>query len=443
MKNSNAIICLLILPSFLISCNKESSLDEQRPVIHSINFNQSQVTPGSKISVTSEVTDPQGDQLTYTWTSAYGTISDPNKSSTEWVISPACQSNSNATISLTVSDGKVTSSLDKEVPVIMGITVSGKAFYLGTSIPVSGVSIKLGPFSTLSSSDGSFVFFHIAPGSDIIEASKTGFNDYVKTEDISSVNRVFSIPMSGIETKKIYGSAKTIDSIPLSGIRVIMLNDDKTESSLTGLTDIDGHYQISSIPQGTRYLKFLDESNPNNCQTITNDLEVGDADKKFDVRMKIERQIDILQNGWEFKTSDLSAPFNGTSYVLTTDGTNPSVTNKYFRPVYCCPIPPDADNPQVVMTHKITGTLKTPGSVYYRSPASTQFYMSSDCSNWVDYSLSAYTYWSSPIPALTPDYLSISTSLKGTSVKFSFGLFLRSGTMPLWEIKSILVTYYY
>ena len=444
MKASKNLICLLILPTFLISCNKTSTSDEQRPVIHSIDLDASQVTAGSKVSVTSSVTDPQGDQLTYTWTSSYGTISDPNNSSTEWVISPTCQTNSNAKISLTVTDGKETSSMDKEIPIIMGIIVSGKVLYSGTSIPISGVTIKLGPFSSITGNDGTFIFFHIASGSKTLEAGKSGFDNYAKTEDISSENNAFTFSMiSGTETKKVYGSVKTIDSIPLSGIRIIMLNDDKTLSSLTDITDINGNYQISSVPQGIRSFKFSNESNPNNCQVVTQDVNVASDDLKNNVRMKIERNIDVLQNGWEFKTADLSAPFNGTAYVLTADGTSPSNANKYFRPAYCCPIPADAEDPQATLIHRLTGSLKTPGVLFYKSPANTQFYMSSDCTTWVDYTYSNYTYGSTAITSFLPDYYPISSSYKGRSIKFTFGLYQWQGIMPLSEVKSLNVSYYY
>ena len=326
----------------------------------------------------------------------------------------------------------------------MGIIVIGKVLYTGTSIPIPGVNIKMGPFATITGNDGTFILFHIAAGSNTIDASKSGFDNYIKTEDISSENNAFTFSMtSGTETKKIYGSVKTIDSIPLSGIRVIMLNDDKTLSSLTDITDINGNYQINSVPQGIRSFKFSNESNPNNCQALTKDVDVAGNDLKNNVRIKIERQIDVLQNGWEFKTSDLSAPFNGTAYVLTADVTNPSNSNKYFRPAYCCPIPADADDPQVTLIHRLTGTLKNPGMLFYKSPANTQFYMSSDCTTWVDYSYSNYTYGSAAITSFLPDYYPISSSYKGRSVKFTFGLYRYQGIMPLSEVKSLNVSYYY
>jgi hypothetical protein len=444
MKASKNLTFILILSTFLLGCNKTSTSDEQRPVIHSINLDASQVTAGSKVSVTSSVTDPQGDQLTYAWTSSYGTISDPNSPSTEWVISPTCQTNHNAKITLTVSDGKESSSCDKEIPVIMGIIVTGKVFYAGTSIPIPGVSIKLSPFSTITGNDGTFTFFHIAAGSCTIEASKTGFDSDMKTEDISSGNNAFTFPMtSSTGTKKIYGSVKTIDSIPLSGIRIILLNDDKSPSTLTDITDNNGNYRISSVPQGKRSFSFSNESNSNNCQPLTKDVDIASNDLKNNVRMKIERQTDVLKNGWESRTTDLSAPFNGTAYVLTADGSITSNSNKYFRPVYCCPIPADADDPQVILTQKLTGTLKTKGTLFYMSPANTQFYMSTECTTWVDYSYSTYTYWSTAITSFQSDHFVISNSCRGLSVKFTFGLYRWQGTMPLWEVKSLSVSYYY
>jgi hypothetical protein len=444
MKVIKYLICILILATFLSGCNKTSTSDEQRPVIQSIDLNASQATAGTKVLVTSSASDPQGDQLTYTWTSSYGTISDPNNSSTEWIISPTCQTNHNAKITLTVSDGKETSSLDKEIPIVMGIIVTGKVLYAGTSIPIPGVSIKLKPFSTITGNDGTFTFFHIAAGSSTIEASKTGFDSNVKTEDISDENNDFTFPMtSGIETKKIFGSVKTIDSIPLSGIRVILLNDDQTKSSLTDITDNNGCYQIGSVPKGKRSFYFSNESNPLNCQVLTKDIDVAGNDLKNNVRMKIERNIDVLQNGWESKTLDLSAPFNGTAYILTADGTIASNSNKYFRPVYCCPIPADADGPQVILTHKLTGTLKNKGTLFYMSPANTQFYMSSECAAWVDYSYSSYTFWSSAISSFLTSYYVISNTYRGLSVKFTFGLYRWQGIMPLWEVKSLNVSYYY
>ena len=444
MKFPKILFWLLVLSSVLPGCSKKSTEDDQRPIISSINFNVTQVTPGEKISVTSTVTDPQGDPLTYTWTSANGNISEPNDPSTDWVISPIFLPNRNAKISLTVSDGKVTSTLDKEILVNTGVTVSGKIIYAGTSIPISGVAVKLGPFVSTSAPDGTFFFFHISSGTATLEATRAGFDTYTKNVDLSSGNGAYIIPMtSGTETMKVFGTINTIDNILLNGIKVIMLNDDQTESDLTGITDINGNYQISAVPQGIRNFKFKNVSNVNNCQEITKEGTVGGSDLRLDARVKIERQIDMLQDGWDFKTSDLSAPFNGTAYVLSTDGTNSAIIYKYFRPVFCCPIPADADVPQVIMVYRLTGSLKRPNELRLGYPANNQFYMSQDCSTWIDYTNTLYTFWSDPHSTFLPSYFPINSTYKGRSVKLTFGLIRWSGTMPLWEIKSLIVSYFY
>jgi hypothetical protein len=431
---------IIISVPFLAGCKKDSRSDDQKPVINSITVTPESATPGETVTLTVNASDPQGNMLSYLWSVSQGTLSDPAKPSTELIISPIAQVNSYSKILLTVSDGTYSSTSEKEIFVDSGVTVSGKANYSGTNIPVSGLRIKLGPYSTITSSDGLFVFLHITPGIRTIEAEKSGFDNFVRTENITSSNNVFTIGItSTTETRMVSGTVKTVDNILLKGIRVVMLNDDRTESTLIDTTDLTGHYEIRSVPTGTRTFKFSNANNPNNCQPATYDIVVNNPQPIFDAALKMERNIDMLQNGWEFASADLSAPFSGISYVLTSDNTD---GNRYFRPAYCCPIPADAENPVVLFEHKLTGTLRVPGGYFYLSPASAQIYMNSDCTTWVDYRNSGYTYWSYPISSFHTDRY-IGNSFKGKSVKITLGLYRYHGVMPRWEIKSLVVNYYY
>jgi hypothetical protein len=431
------LLILLIVPS----CRKHDSGEDKMPVIESISVSPDVVTPGETISVISDVTDPNGLNLTYSWSVSQGSLSEPAKPATQWVISPIAPVNTNSKITLTVSNGIYTSIKVKEVMVSSGITVSGRAFYYGTTIPIPGLTVKIGPFSTITGTDGRFVFPHVTPGLKTIEAEKTGFDPYQKSENISGSNNVFSIGItSNTETRRITGTAKTIDNILLSGIRVVMLNADNTESTLIDTTDAGGHYEIKGIPPGTRSFKFTDLLNPGNILSITSEIEINGPMVEYDAFMKLERNIDMLQNGWEFGSADLSAPYDGTSYKLTS---NSADGNRYFRLAYCCTIPEEAENPVAIYVHRLTGTIKIPSAIYYKSPASAQLYMSSGCSTWVDYVNYTYSYWSSPITTFYSEYRFIGSSFKGKTLKFTFGLYRYSGSMPVWEIKSFVVNYYY
>jgi hypothetical protein len=83
MRFLQSIILLLIFQLLIPGCKKDTSGDDQKPVINSITFNAESVTPGEKVTVSCSATDPQGDNLTYTWTVVQGTLSDPSNTSTE------------------------------------------------------------------------------------------------------------------------------------------------------------------------------------------------------------------------------------------------------------------------------------------------------------------------------------------------------------------------
>lgn len=430
-----------LIATGMVACSGDNSDLDKMPVISSVTVSPATVTPGETVTVTANATDPAGLSLTYTWSVTQGSLSETAKPATSWVISPVAPVNTASKITLKVSNGTYTSIVTKEVMVSQGVTVSGRAFYYGTTIPIPGLAVKIGPFSTVTGNDGRFVFAHMTPGNKTIEALKTGFDPYTKTENISASNNTFIIGItSNTETRKISGIATTIDNIHLSGIRVVMLNSDNTESTLSDTTDINGNYEIKGIPPGTRSFKFTDVQNPGNIKPVTSEVEVNVSSVSYNAYMKLERNIDILQSGWEFASADLSAPFDGTSYKLTSGASD---GNRYFRPAFCCTIPPEAENPVAIFNHRLIGTLRIPSGFYYKSPASAQFYMSSSCSTWVDYVNSTYSYWTSSITTFYSEYKFISDTFKGKTIKFTFGLYRYGGVMPTWEIKSFVVNYYY
>jgi hypothetical protein len=290
--SKKVVLLFFLFCTILNSCKKnETSVQKNSPPeIESINFNPSNMTPGGKVQVTSVVVDQDGDPITYTWTSTDGVISDPNKATTFWTISPTISKNTSATIRLTVSDGKASVYKDQLLQIIAGITVTGYAYYSSTSIPVSGVTVSIGELAVTTGTDGFFSINNVYSGSNTIIASKTGYDQYQIIQNISNSNNNFTIPMtSSTETKRLYGTVKTIDNMQLFGIRVSILNPDGKESGLSDVSDVNGNYQLTSVPQGSRKLAIKNVNNPNLCLDTSYDVFLANFDKQYDPRIEIKR----------------------------------------------------------------------------------------------------------------------------------------------------------
>jgi len=348
----------ILIPVFILlvmfnSCKENpTSATNQPPNIESISFNPASVTPGGQIQVTSVVTDKEGDQITYTWTTSQGTISEPNKSTTLWTISPQVPVNQDATIKLTVTDGKSSTIQEKSITVQQGITVSGLVVYASSTIPISGATVNIGPRIITTSSDGEYSIDNIGSGSNKIIVTKTGYDTYETTVNVSSTNRNFNLPLtSSTETKRLYGTIKTTDNITLSGVRVSILNPDITESGLSDVSDANGNFQITAVPQGTRNIKLTNVSNPNLCKEVTYEVFVANFDKNYSATMKILRIINFadknaIWESWEGYWKNVPT-WENTYWLIKSDSiTGPAIV----RLKNCISIPLEAEyysNPMI------------------------------------------------------------------------------------------------
>jgi len=74
------IVMLLLMGIFLITCQKKN----EPPVIESITANPDSVTTGQATTLTVSASDPDGDELTYTWSKTSGTLSSIHGSTVTW-----------------------------------------------------------------------------------------------------------------------------------------------------------------------------------------------------------------------------------------------------------------------------------------------------------------------------------------------------------------------
>lgn len=288
----NSFIALLI---FLVlwSCQKDPG--NNLPVIEAISLHPAEIhTPGSEIGVTAMVRDKDGDRLEYQWQSEDGAISNPQHFSTVWELSTLAAPLSYKSITLTVSDGKGSVSRTKTIQVHSGHIMSGFTYFAGTAIPVPGVEVTIGKFSTVSGEDGHYFIEHLREGDELVTAQKKDFDHFESNVYVDNPKSTFNIPLtSSTATLQINGTIKTVDNITFEGLRIVLLNPDQTESDLQGLTNPDGKFSIAGIPIGTWSFLIRNDSPHSHFlnDTIIYQFELDGSVEPYDARIKIKRTL--------------------------------------------------------------------------------------------------------------------------------------------------------
>jgi hypothetical protein len=299
----------------LWSCQKDRG--NHLPVIEAIILDPAEIyTPGSDIGVTAQVTDNDGDKLEYQWQSISGIISNPLNFSTVWELSTLAEPLSYESITLTVSDGKGSVSKTKTIQISQGHIMSGHVYFAGTAIPVPGVEITIGKFSTVSGEDGQYSIEHLREGYTLVTTQKVGFDHFESIVYVDYPKSIYNISLaSSTETLQLSGTIKTFDNITYEGLRVVLLNPDQTDSDLQGITSQDGTYSIATVPVGTRSFIIRNDSPGSHFlhDSIIYQLELDGSEKSYDTRIKIKRTLlsDIYlseMNKWDFQ-GDVSDGF--------------------------------------------------------------------------------------------------------------------------------------
>jgi hypothetical protein len=275
------------------SCEKQPA--NHRPVIESILLNpEVNFTPGSDIQVSVQVRDKDQDELDYFWEAEGGTILEPEQNSTTWVLDTGAEPLSYESISVTVSDGKSLVSESRTIQVSEGLIMAGRVTFAGTSIPVTGVEISIGKFTTQSDENGYYSIAHLKEGTASVRATKAGFDSFEEVVYVDNPKSVYHIPMtSPTHTGRVSGNVKTIDGLMYEDLKVVLLNPDETESELVAYTDRFGAFTMDNVPMGRRNLLIRNEATESHFyeDSMIFQINLDNSGSSYDARIKIKRTI--------------------------------------------------------------------------------------------------------------------------------------------------------
>ncbi len=420
---------------FLHSCLKQP--ENYPPVIDAIVLHPAaNHTPGSEIGVSTMVTDRDGDQLQFQWESTGGIVHDPDQPSTVWELPLSSRPFSYESITLTVTDGKGSVTSSKSIQVSEGLLVEGHTYFEGTTIPVSGVEITIGNFSTISDDHGYYSIPYLKEGNIVITAFKEDFELFETAVYIDNPKSIIDLQMGSVSaTMQVNGNIRTVDMVAFEGLKVTLLNPDGSESNLFDYTDLSGKFEIDGVPLGSRTLmvsNHLPENHfLNDSLIIRVDLD-GSVDA-FNARIKIRRTVLSDQFLSEIKKWEFSGDTAEGFYLL---GKGEQMILKEFIAV-----PEDAERAMFYLNSYVIGGCDLVGDVPSHRVwivNREQEYMGGITWGGEGNNYAAEAEW---IPSDPPNYMDI----YGRDVKFKLEVHGVNSCVsdPFWRIFRIEFSYYY
>lgn len=167
-------------------------------------------------------------------------------------------------------------------------TLSGNVYYANTIIPVSGVLLSIDGKTATTGSDGKYSITGIRDGNQTLTATKDGFDNYSVSKQITSGSNNHDVEMTSyLYAHNLKGTvtSTTLNGYgPLAFCQVVVLNPDGSESNLKSQTSSTGFYQIPTVPQGNRTIRFT----ANNHETMELNIFMANSDYQLDMEMTID-----------------------------------------------------------------------------------------------------------------------------------------------------------
>ena len=136
--------------------------------------------------------------------------------------------------------------------------VSGYVYYAGTMIPIAAVTVEISTFSTTTMSDGHYELIGVPVGERIITATKSNYDPFSQIINVIPGGTAFNIEMTTeIYTHTVSGLISDQFGDPVPDAEIVVLNPNGTQSNLVSTSNSAGYYEVISVPQGQRTLRFI------------------------------------------------------------------------------------------------------------------------------------------------------------------------------------------
>lgn len=163
-------------------------------------------------------------------------------------------------------------------------SIHGTVYSTSGSRSISGVIVECEGRSDTTTEEGKYRISDIAIGTSNIKATKSDFEPFSKSVQITSSGTSLDIYMTpNVSGASVWGYIKSTDGQPVSGANV-------TISNMVDTTDANGRYQLPSIPQGSQSITVSAIGYETKSQTFF----MYSSDKQIDINIRKEYVTDFL-----------------------------------------------------------------------------------------------------------------------------------------------------